>query len=245
MGLFDLFKKKQEQEEKKQPEVVIAELEAAEDIGEIAKILAENKIISTPKDKYHNVFGQDITHLDEDGELPWGWISANKEFTERINTEYKYFLDAWYDIRNKDVIKERWALKSLVIYLEDAKKLCISKGECFVKWFDDLIASQERIDEYKTRQNYIEDNIDALLEAEKLKKEEEKRRREIEENIMPKVKEALIEIMENEPNIMQSELCKRFDPELKSYISSELYYMEKSGLIGREKSGRSYKLYVK
>ena len=241
MGLFDSFKKKQE---KKQPDMVIAELEAAEDIVEVAKILAENKIISTPKDKNHNVFGQDITHLDEDGELPWGWVSANKEFTERISTEYKYFLDAWYDIRNKDVRKEHWALKSLVIYLEDAKKLCISKGECFVKWFDDLIASQERIDEYKTRQKYIEDNIDALLEDEKRKKEEEKRRREIEETIMPKVKEALIEIIRNEPNIIQSELYKRFDSELKSYISSELYSMEKNGLICREKSGKSYKLFI-
>ena len=271
MGLFDLFKKKDRPESidgvppstwlptptpvydydrtqtaqtsvakptKKAQSKIIEDLEKANDMASIAKILAENKIISSPKDKNHNVFGQDITHLDEDGELPWGWISANKEFTERITTEYKYFLDAWYDIRNKDVRKEHWALKSLVIYLEDAKKLCISKGECFVKWFDDLIASQEHIDEYKTRQKYIEDNIDSLLK-------DEKRKREIEQIILPKLKESIIETIKKEPNIIQSELYKRFDPDLKAHISSELYYMEKNGLIGREKCGRSYKLFLK
>ena len=225
MGLFSFGKKKQ-------VDKAMQELEDAQDLGEMARVLSENKIISTPKDNNYNVFGERLDCLTPEGELPWGWIYANTDFTERITSEYKYFLDAWYDIRNKDVIKEYGALKSLVIYLEDAKKLCASKGECFEKWFDDLIASQDRIDKYKTRQKYIEDNVDGLLEV-------EKRNREIVQTILPRLKYTLIEIIKNEPNIIQSELYKRFVPDIKPHISSELYYMEKNGLICREKSGKS------
>ena len=59
-----------------------------------------------------------------DGNLPYGWIYANREFTEKVNAEYSYFLQNWLNSRQAEPIKHYGALKSFVIYMNDAKKLC-------------------------------------------------------------------------------------------------------------------------
>ncbi len=52
-----LFKKKK----------IMKQFESAKDLGEMGRVLAENDVISAPKDDHHNVFGESIDHLDEDG----------------------------------------------------------------------------------------------------------------------------------------------------------------------------------
>lgn len=54
----------------------------------------------TNKNEKLNSFGEPLNHLI-DGELPWGWISANKEFIDKTQSEYKYFLNEWNDSINK------------------------------------------------------------------------------------------------------------------------------------------------
>lgn len=86
-------------------------------------------------------YQDDLDHLDKDGELPWGWFSANLDFTEQIQNEYRIFLNAWIESRRKSPKEEYAALKSFVTYMNDVKSLCYSKGECFDFWrkiqFDD------------------------------------------------------------------------------------------------------------
>lgn len=125
------------------------------------------------KKKNTNSFGENLDRLTPEGELPWGWTYANKEFVDKIQTEVNYFRNAWIQSKKDGVLKEYASLKSFVLYLNDVKKLCASKGECFTKWFDDIIANQEYINKLTSKLRYIEDNIDELLEKEKRTKKKE------------------------------------------------------------------------
>lgn len=180
----------------------------------------------------------DLEHLTPDGDLPWGWHTANKEFTEKIQSEYSYFLESWLASAKAGIVKEYAALKSLVTYMEDVKRLCDSKGECFAKWASDVIADQTALENKKKRLQQIEENIDALLAA-------EKRKSHIEANILPTLRADLLAAIKIEPGILQSEVYALFDSDLKEYIQQELYSMEKDGVIERQKSGRSYALFLK
>lgn len=101
-----------------------------------------------PVNEKVNSFGEPLDKL-VDGELPWGWVFANKDFVDKISTEWSVFLHRWVESRNANVAEQYGALKSLITYLEDAQKLCIQKGECFAYWFDGYIANQDYIDKRK------------------------------------------------------------------------------------------------
>lgn len=109
-----------------------------------------------------NSFGERLDRLTKDGDLPWGWISHNKGFTDKINNEYSYFLHLWLESRNKSPKEQYSALKSFVLYLEDAEKLCKSKGECFEWWFYELIASKDYIAKRKNELEKLISNFDPL-----------------------------------------------------------------------------------
>lgn len=177
-----------------------------------------------------SIFEEDLTRLTPDGELPFGWYYANKEFTERITGEYRHFLDAYVATRHDIVLNRYSALKSLVLYIEDVHNLCASKDECFAAWANVHIADAEQLSEYKTEMQYIEQNIDELIQK---------------EQTIAKLKVDLLAIIESEPGVVQSDLYKRFEPDLKNTISNELYQMEVHDAIIREKAGRSYKLFIK
>lgn len=181
-------------------------------------------------DRSHNSFGEDITHLTKDGELPWGWLYANKAFTDEIKTTYEYFSTRVNEAQKEGVTAHHAALKDLLQFREDVQRLCSSKGECFVKWASIHINSPSVWDAEKEKLRYIEEHMTELVAQEKLLKS---------------LRKDLVSIIQNEPGVVQSDLYKRYDPSLKGAISNELYQMETNDSIIREKSGRSYKLYMK
>lgn len=203
MGLFDIFKPKK-------PDKIDVK-------------------ISKPKDKNQNSFGEDITHLTASGELPWGWIAANRDFTERIDAELLHFFEEAYKAKKEGIKAEYAALKSLLTYREAVQRLCAQKGECFAEWATISVAIPLNMAHEKERLQYLEENMAMLL------KKEAK---------VEQIKSELPEIIRAEPGVIQSDLYKRYDASLKGSISNELYQMETQGLIVREKSGRSYKLYI-
>ena len=206
MALFDIFKKK--------------------------KVNEKISTMSKPTDKNHNCFGEDITRLTEEGELPWGWRYANRDFTEEIERQYSHFLDTYINAKkeNKGVRAVHAALKSFVMFMDDVESLCKSKGECFQKWSEIQIADPSTMNSYKETLKHMEENMDELIRKEKYAKQ---------------MNADLLKIIKEEPGIVQADLYKRFDAELKGDVSSELYRLSASGVITREKSGRSYKLYLK
>lgn len=161
MGIINFLKKKKDTDEippstwlptpppvydydcSRPAEDALKRFQKTNDLKEMGQILAENGVISVPKDKYHNTLGQSLEHLDENGELPFGWTYHNREFTDKIEKKFSYFLNNWLNSRGKDNLKEYSALKSLIMYIKDAEKLCKSKGECFSKWFSDCVADRK------------------------------------------------------------------------------------------------------
>lgn len=190
------------------------------------------------KPKHTNSIRPNLDRLDPNGDLPWGWIYANKEFTEKIEGESRYFLEAFLNAKKEGALKQYAALKSYILYLDDAKKLCDSKGECFQKWYSDIIASpnyyKKLIDDLKD----LETNMDALLKKEKWMQD-------IEKNVLPNLKAELFSIIESEPGIFQVDLFKRYSADLKPFIHTELYKLELEGLLLKEKEGRRNRLFIK
>ena len=184
-----------------------------------------------------SVFDDDLDHLDSDGELPFGWLTVNKRFTDQIQSECFYFIKAYANSRDKDPKAKYAALKSLVLYMHDAKKLCMSKGECFVYWLetcftDDYLAEREQ------ELAYIEGNFEKL-------ESEYNRKLQIENEILPALRNKLLEIIKTTPGIIQTDVYKMFDGDIKQHVTSELYCMEKDGLIVRKKQGRTYSIHIK
>lgn len=69
-----------------------------------------------------------------DGQLPFGWIGRHHEFTDNISEEYRFFLQKWTETFGGDQNRTYEALKSFVLYMQDVRSLCASKGECFEEW---------------------------------------------------------------------------------------------------------------
>lgn len=89
---------------------------------------------------------EDLQHLTESGDLPWGWIAANHEFIEKVERQNRVFLNAWVSSFNKSPRDQVNALASFVKYMEDVKKLCESKGECFSYWCNNILFTQDYIE---------------------------------------------------------------------------------------------------
>lgn len=90
-----------------------------------------------------------LEHLTKSGELPFGWVTRNKEFTEKIRNEYSFFLNTWLASRKSDPKEQYEALKSFIIYLEDLEKLCKEKGECFEFWYYEILTSKDYLQKRK------------------------------------------------------------------------------------------------
>lgn len=181
-----------------------------------------------------NSFGERLDRLTEDGELPWGWVTHNNDFTGKIGKEYTYFLNNWLDSRNKSPKEQYSALKSFILYLEDAEKLCKAKGECFELWFCEYLITKDYIKKRKRELEALTANLDEL-QSNFIKRNEE----------LSGLDERIIKMLIDNPGILQSEFIKMFDSLIQNDVREKLYFMEKSGKLERTKSGRSYILHYK
>jgi hypothetical protein len=163
-------------------------------------------------------------------ELPFGWIAENQAFVDYTQTHYDYFLKMWLDNRNKSPIEYYQALKSFVMFLRDAEKLCKAKGKYFEIWFYGIIASPEYI---AKREKELEDFVSKRDELEWVHEKKQQ------------LRPTIIELIKENDGIMQSELKNMFDEKLQGEVSDILYEMSKSGEVERVKTGRSYKLYYR
>lgn len=180
----------------------------------------------------------DLDHLTPEGELPYGWYHANRDFADKISNEYHYFFEEWIKARKIDVRKEYAALKSLIIYTEDIIRICAAKGECFAFWASVCVSDPKGLAKQKERLQYMEENMQQLIK-------EEEERRYLETVVLPALQKRLLEIIKETPGIVQSSIYKLFDADMKNHIQLLLYNLDRDDIIKREKCGRSYKLYLK
>ncbi|MBR5583769.1 MAG: hypothetical protein IKW21_04505 [Lachnospiraceae bacterium] len=176
--------------------------------------------------------GHRLDRLDENGEVPYGWHYANREFIQNMEDHHQYFMTEYYNAKREEqgILAVYAALKSLILYMEDAKRICESMGECFAAWASYSICNEAFMETCRNDLKQIDDNIDELIRK---------------ENLIKWLRPELLKIVREEPGIVQSDIYKRFDPELKFEIQNQMYLLWSKDIIIREKSGRSYKLYIK
>lgn len=179
--------------------------------------------VSLSDTNYENGDNEDI--------FPQGWIYQNKDFIDKISTEYSYFLKNWVDSKQKDVRTQYGALKSFVIYLQDIEKLCKSKGDLFYTWFTEILTTPSYLDMRKEELRIFQSELNQRLVDEKECNE-----------AMDGIDEKLIQIINDSLGILQKDLYALFTPLVKKEIQSTLYQLDKNSLIQREKVGNTYKL---
>lgn len=230
MGLFDFMKKK------------AAKKESDQDIfcGEGLVDYIQSNLENPTQENVLQVLDSlakpdnDLDHLTKDGDLPWGWHTYAKEFTDKIGGEYSHILNTWLESKSKSPKEQYFALKSFVLYLEDVAKLCRTKGECFEFWFYNDLASPEYIQKRKSELEELTANFN------KLQADFEKRNKEF-----SGLDERIIKALIANPGILQSDFVKLFDSLVQNDVREKLYFMEKSGELERKKSGKSYILHYK
>ena len=182
----------------------------------------------------------DLTKLDKDGDLPWGWHTANKQFTETTEAQYRRLDDAWRKAAKSNVYKEREALIPLIQYMESVKSFCDSKNECFSLWASFTVADPRLIAQRKERLADINENAEKI-EAER---KEAQRIKKLEEKLTPIVKEKIKIILAGSPGFLQKDIYDMFTGDELYVTSLALYQLRSDGLIVREKSGRTFRLYL-
>ena len=170
-----------------------------------------------------------MDRLTKDGELPSGWFYNNRAEIERINAIHQtLFLDVqntWHERPRTHLA----ALKSYVLFMDETKNACIKKGECFLFWYHEYFDIGGHAN-YIERYEYYRDNIDSI-EKKHMRKEQ--------------IQKEILEIITTNPNILQTDVYKKFAPDEKGIVSSELYGYAAEGKIERTKSGRTYSLRIK
>ena len=172
--------------------------------------------------------GERLDRLSKDGGLPFGWYTQNKAFTEKIEKEHHILVNAYVESKKKSPKEYHAALKSLTKHTADVRKLCASKGECFVYWSSALFGDED-YKALKDELKHVEKHMDELNA--KYKTEQQ-------------IHEELPKIIKKNPGILQTDVYKMFPVESKGIVSSALYTMECTGEIIRKKSGRTYSLTI-
>ena len=185
--------------------------------------------VKSKKDSTTNSFGEDITHLDEDGELPWGWTYANLNFINKMTSERGYFFEKWQNSCTLSPKEELASLKSYLLCLENLKKLCTAKGECFEKWYHDIIADEEYFNRWYSHLNYLEENLITLEKDywDRL-------------DFCDGLRNRILDVLKENEGILQKDIYKLFDTRFKSCVSDELYHMDKEKVVIRIKQGNTY-----
>lgn len=146
--------------------------------------------------------------------------------------------------KNRKKVDERIAALDAVIktyYSLESK--CASLGPKYKKYFSEMWGSaftkrnsgRSYIGKFEDELKDLKKNRPEMIEREALHTKESKG-----------LEKKVVEILRRSPGILQTEVYNQFNPVAKRDIQSILYFMEKSGEIRREKSGRTYKIeYIK
>lgn len=198
-----------------------------------------NDVAENKRQKYKDLISKerDMSKLTPEGELPVGWVFVHEDFIKDAEKEVMYFYGEYYKYQYGEPAKKYAALKSLLQYFEDAKRIYKKKGECYLYWFENSWAKSDKVEQLQSELHYLEEHFDEI-------EENYKKRQYIENILIPDLKKQVIEIVKNNPGIVQTELYAHFNPEVKDYVQDVCRTLFKENKIKREKYGRTFKLTI-
>lgn len=172
---------------------------------------------------------RDLEHLTPEGELPFGWVTANKDFIEPMDKKLSSLIQ---NVDCSSIDSEIEGLSKVLGFCESYKHECESKGECFLYYYNWMHGENENsgIEYRQQRLNYLRDNYEHLKDIEQKKKN---------------LDHCLYNFLLSNNGILQKNIYKNFDKELKEEIQGKLYQWHNSGKIERIKTGNSYAIHVK
>ena len=188
---------------------------------------------SVQQNQTFNSFGEPLNQL-ADGDLPWGWVTANRAFIDKIQNKYSYFLTQWNTCNDHAPIERLAILKSLLRYISDVQKLCASKDECYQLWCNEYLLSAKQLKKLQDEYKYLSENINTLQSDYQNK-----------EKHMMTLNHDLYSFLLEHPGIMQKDIYNHFPYDIKSSITEILYDWDKNGKIERTKKGNSYIVNIK
>ena len=106
-----------------------------------------------------NFAGESIDRLDKDGNLPFGWVTHNKNYVDMIEADLKPFRQAIIDAKTD--VEKYAALKSFLLFLQDGKKHYSEIGECVGKYFESYICDSMEASQRKEEFERIESKLKA------------------------------------------------------------------------------------
>lgn len=213
------------------------DLEKAEDINgmfKAVKPLFEKDILNED-----NMFDKDLEHLTKDGELPFGWFSSHPD-VEKWDNGLAPLINRYNNLLKSDgfVDEKIESIKTVITYLEEYKKYCYSKNECYIfyyakqyehchnSWKTDFAL----ISNYQEWLKELEDNYDSY---------------KLRETLIKTLPDDLYLFLKGNNGILQKNIYKSFDTVIKNDIQNLLYQWQKEGKINREKQGNSYIINIK
>jgi len=241
--MFDFLKKKKIAP-KQQPAEDFNPLSAASMIDYIKSQkpdITDKEILET----FRNMAApaDDLDHLDEDGELPWGWFYHNQEAIKSLKEEYDRIYNPWKATYKGDPVIERDATKKFLNDMEALQARCDEMSECFGFYCATTIIGEGWKKHIEERLADLEANMEAHIQEYEERQKMQAYRAELEAYEATLTDEMMFDAIKQHEGMLQKDLCKLF-PYPKA-ISSKLYFMAKEGKIERIKSGNSYKLKVK
>ena len=173
----------------------------------------------------------DTEEPEDEDDFPWGWFTENKGFTDQIKREYSHYLHTWVDSCNKSPRELYSSLKSFVRYMKDVQKLCKRKGKYFELWFDEVLTGKGYLE---TRQKELDDLSEKWVDLQKAY--------EIKEEKLTHLDDDIWNLLTLNGSMLQTDIYKNFDSNLKQDIQEKLYIWSISGKISRVKEGRTYRV---
>lgn len=169
-------------------------------------------------------------------ELPFGWVTKNKGFIEPRDERLAQLMARVSDAKSVDDKIAR--LKELINYFQAYRAECEERGGDFEKYFLGMHVYVNGKKDFLLNkwQKELEDLEDAYLDI--------KEKEDIVAKALPSLKADVVEVIKTNPGILQKDLYKMFDPLLKESIYTILYQLLQEGVLKKEKSGNSNKLYI-
>lgn len=237
MALFGLFgNKKKEKKQDKNHDILSSEglidfVKSNLDDPSDENVLKAVQAIAKPAD--------DLEHLDQDGELPWGWYSKNEPIYKLYENKIVQLAVDLKPLKGYERIAQ---LENLIASYYEYKEFCYRQNECFQKYFSDTWEHcfNSRYDDFEYITPYIKELAQLKSSEATLNKEHERRMVAL-DNLDERILDALCE----HDGILQSDFVKLFDYTVHAEVRDKLYHMTQEGHLERVKSGRSYILHIK